>query len=205
MVDAWRGAYLFDNNERGDGEEIDIPRQADKEGRIEWSWAPDDAVSFSLYKPGYAHGAVTVTADGSEQTRVINSLLRISGSIVDAKTGRPIDNFDVVPVEYWAGTEIPNIWRQDVQHAAAGRFDIEFERPDTDHCVQIEARGYKTFRDMRRYRIGDPNPELAVRLEPGPRFRGRAAGLGRAARFGSPDPAPELVRGGLCGRPPLDG
>ena len=140
---------------------------------------------------------MTVTADGSEQTRTINSLLRISGSIVDAKTGRPIDNFDVVPVEYWAGTEIPNIWRQDVQHAAAGRFDIEFERPDTEHCVQIEARGYKTFRDTRRYQIGDPNPELTVRLEPGPRFRGRILDSGGQPVSGAPDPAPELVRGGL--------
>lgn len=178
-VDAWRGAYLVDNNDRGvGGEETGIPLQTDEAGRIEWSWAPDDAVKFNLNKEGYAQGEVTVTADGSEQTRTINPLFHIKGSVVDAQTGRPIDKFDVVPVEYWAGTEIPNIWRRLVRQATAGRFDIEFERHDTEHCVQIEARGYKTFRHARRYRIDDPNPELTVRLEPGPRFRGRVLDSG---------------------------
>jgi thiol-disulfide isomerase/thioredoxin/uncharacterized GH25 family protein len=175
-VAAWRGAYLINNGPWWGSENIDIPSRTDKDGRLEWSWAPDDPISFSLYKQGYANGEVSVTADGSEQTRTINSLFHISGSVVDAKTGRPIDRFDVVPVEYWVGTEIPNIWRRDVQHAAAGQFDLEFDRHDTVHSVQIEARGYKTFSDPHRYRIGDSNPELVVRLEPGDRFHGRVLG-----------------------------
>jgi beta-lactamase regulating signal transducer with metallopeptidase domain/thiol-disulfide isomerase/thioredoxin/uncharacterized GH25 family protein len=176
-VAVWRGAYLINNWPNPGPDVVDIPSRTDKDGRLEWDGAPDDPVTFSLFKQGYANGEVTVTADGSEQTRAINPLLHISGSVVDAKTGRPIDHFEVVPVEYWAGNgEIPNIWRQDIQHAAAGQFDFEFNRADTEHCVQIEAPGYKTFRDPHRYKIGDPSPVLAVRLEPGDRFRGRVLG-----------------------------
>ena len=186
-IAAWRGAYLINNRPSYGPDAVDIPSRTDKDGRLEWDSAPDDPISFDLFKQGYANSEVTVTADGSEQTRAINSLLHISGSVVDAKTGRPIDHFDVVPVAYPVGTEIPNIWRQDVQHAAGGQFDLEFDRHDTEHSVQIEARGYKTFRDPHKYRIGDANPELAVRLEPCDRFLGRVVDSN-----GRPVPGPHI-------------
>jgi thiol-disulfide isomerase/thioredoxin len=184
-VETWRGAYLIDNRPSYGPDAVDIPSRTDKDGRLEWDSAPDDPVTFSLGKQGYANTEVTVTADGSEQTRAITPSLHISGSVVDAKTGRPIDHFQVIPIQY-PTPEIPTLLRGDgwgggtreVQFLGGGRFDTQCGRADVEHGVQIEARGYKTFRDPHRYRIGDPNPELAVRLEPSDRFRGRIVDSG---------------------------
>jgi beta-lactamase regulating signal transducer with metallopeptidase domain/thiol-disulfide isomerase/thioredoxin/uncharacterized GH25 family protein len=179
-VDVWRGAYLINNRPNYVGDDVDIPCRTDKNGRLEWNWAPDDPVGFNLAKSGYAASEVTVTADGREQTRTINPLLHIAGTVLDAKTGRPIDKFDVIPIDYF-NRDLLSVLRGDgwadgtgaVQHFAGGRFDAECSRGDVEHCVQIEAPGYKTFRDPHRYRIGDANPELTVRLEPCDRYRGR--------------------------------
>ena len=38
--------------------------------------------------------------------------------------------------------------------------------------MQIEAPGYVTFRTDRRYKVGEPNPALEVRLKPSERYLG---------------------------------
>ena len=145
-VETWRGAYLIDNRPSYGPDAVDIPSRTDKDGRLEWDSAPDDPVTFSLGKQGYANTEVTVTADGSEQTRAITPSLHISGSVVDAKTGRPIDHFQVIPIQY-PTPEIPTLLRGDgwggareVQFLGGGRFDTQCGRPDVEHGVQIEAR-----------------------------------------------------------------
>ena len=54
----------------------------------------------------------------------------------------------------------------------AGRFALEFDRTDIEHGVQIEAPGYRTYRTAKRFRSGDGDVALDIRLEPAPRFVG---------------------------------
>ena len=55
---------------------------------------------------------------------------------------------------------------------SSGLFSLEFDRTDCEHGVQIEAPGYKTFRTSHRWRSGDANAVLEIRLEPSPRYVG---------------------------------
>ena len=52
-IENWRGGKGLYNNRHSNVIDTGIPYQADEEGVYTWTWAPDDAVSFSFSKDGY--------------------------------------------------------------------------------------------------------------------------------------------------------
>jgi beta-lactamase regulating signal transducer with metallopeptidase domain/thiol-disulfide isomerase/thioredoxin/uncharacterized GH25 family protein len=163
--------------------QLEIPERANKEGVFEWDWAPGDAVKYNFSKNGYAQiRGATVTADDREHAQVLNSILEISGSVRDAVNGRPIDGFLAVPVIHFR-PDFAALERNQARHEKAGRFSLAFDRTDVEHGVQIEAPGYRTFRTSHRWRSGDADAVLDVRLERSPRYIGSVVdGEGRAVK-----------------------
>ena len=148
------------------------PREANKDGVFEWDWAPGDPVKYNFSKPGYAGiREAAVTADGRERVQVLNSILEISGTVRDAVDGRTIDSFLAVPVIHFRAG-FAALERSQARQAKAGRFSLQFDRTDVEHGVQIEAPGYRTFRTPRRWRSGDADAVLDIRLERSPRYVG---------------------------------
>lgn len=174
MIAAWRGSFMLYNGRHWDKDDVlHIPRQTDKNGIFEWTWAPDDTVTCELYHPEFAHQEMSLTADDREHTQTLNRFLHLKGSVVDASTGKPIDDFVAVPILYFNGSEFPSLERERARKCTAGRFDVQCIRADVEHGMQIEASGYQTYRTEHRYRIGDANPDLPVRLQPTDRYVGQ--------------------------------
>ncbi len=155
---------------------IPVPTRANSEGVYEWDGAPSDAVKLNISSKGYAYiRAASFTADGKEHSQVLDPILQISGTVRDAGTGKLLEKFSAVPVIHFS----PNfavLGRGDTRAGHAGVFELEFNRTDCEHGVQIEAAGYRTFRTPKRWRSGEADANLDVRLEPSPRYLGSVVG-----------------------------
>src|SRR5262249_10810204 len=110
-------------------------------------------------------------ADDSEHVVTLHRPLRLSGTVVDADSGKPIEEFDVVPMIHFR-PDFPSVQHDQVTQQADGAFEVELDRVDVEHGLQIEAAGYATLR-VGPYRIGDEPAPLALRMKPASRFVGR--------------------------------
>ena len=84
MIDKWRGGESLYNHKHPNVLDTGIPRYADNNGLYHWTWAPDDAVTYTFFKEGYARHQAALTASASEQTVTLPKILRISGKVTDA-------------------------------------------------------------------------------------------------------------------------
>jgi beta-lactamase regulating signal transducer with metallopeptidase domain/uncharacterized GH25 family protein/thiol-disulfide isomerase/thioredoxin len=151
---------------------VPIPSKSNREGVYEWDWAPDDMVKLNISKQGFAWMRETpFTADGREHSQVMSSILQISGTVREAASGKPIDNFLAIPIIHFR-PEFSALERRQARQEHAGRFALEFDRTDVEHGVQIEAPAYRAFRTSKRWKAGDNDAQLDIRLEPAPRFAG---------------------------------
>jgi beta-lactamase regulating signal transducer with metallopeptidase domain/thiol-disulfide isomerase/thioredoxin len=171
-IQRWRGAESLYNEKHPNVVDVKIPRSANSDGVFEWSWAPDDAVTYRFGKAGFAETRTSITASENEYVQTMNPLLRVTGSVQDAVTGKPIDKFTAVPIIYFR-PDFPFLDRQHAVRKKGSQLSIDFDRTDIEHGVQVEAPGYVTFRTPDQYRIGDVVSDLAIRLEPIARYTGR--------------------------------
>lgn len=167
----WRGAESLYNVVHSNVVSTRIPRMTDGRGIFEWTWAPEDEVTYRFGKEGYAELEVPFTADGSQQTLVLHKPLRFAGSVVDANSGLPIKEFAAVPMIHFRA-DFPSLERQEVESCVDGRFDVQRNRGDVEHSLQVEAPGYQTVL-VGPYKMGQVVPELRLSMKPAERFVGR--------------------------------
>ncbi|MBI2826246.1 MAG: carboxypeptidase regulatory-like domain-containing protein [Planctomycetia bacterium] len=170
-IASWRGAESLHNMKASQVLDTNIPRRANDKGVYEWTWAPDDAVQFRFGKEGYANVETSITADDSEHVVTMNPPLRFVGSVVDAQSGGPVKQFAAVPMIFFR-PDFPSVDHHDAKDFTDGEFEMEFDRGDVEHGLQIEAAGYVTQR-VGPYPIGAEPPEFALKLQPTERFVGR--------------------------------
>jgi hypothetical protein len=103
-------------------------------GRIVWSSAPLEPVTFSVLKEGYFSSRQdSLTADGQEHTITLRPQLTVSGRVTDSKTKQPIATFKAVPD--------PN--RDETAYGTNGHFQLTFTEFSQPLVVRIEAEGYQ--------------------------------------------------------------
>jgi thiol-disulfide isomerase/thioredoxin len=173
MITKWRGNEALYNHRHPNVLDTQIPIQAGDAGVYEWTWAPDDAVSYQIEKDGYVTRDATLVADGKEQTITLQAILRITGKVTDAATGRPIEKLTAIPVaERMNG--FPFVERQNKKDFSGGVYTIEGDQHQADigYRVRIEAEGYRSAMSDAVH-AGAARPNLDFRLEPAPAVRGR--------------------------------
>lgn len=170
-ISKWKGAESLYNTEHPNVLATQIPRMSDESGIYEWQWAPDSPVEFDFNREGFAEGKASITADDSEHVITMHRPLRFVGSVVDAETGRAIEQFSAVPIIHFRD-DFPSVEHQLAVQCKGGRFLMEFDRADVEHSLQFEAPGYATVRTQ-RYPIGASLPPLTIRMAPAKRFVGR--------------------------------
>jgi thiol-disulfide isomerase/thioredoxin/uncharacterized GH25 family protein len=171
-IDRWHGSQALYNDQHPNVLDTKVPLHADANGLYEWTWAPDDAVTYSVSQEGFARNEVDLTATGAEQAVTLNALRRISGTVTDAATGRPVGGLTVLPVvELGPGFMV--VERQDEQEFPGPRYTLEGERTDVlSYRVRVEALGYRTAMSP-AVRRGEPDPTFDFRLERAAPVRGR--------------------------------
>jgi beta-lactamase regulating signal transducer with metallopeptidase domain/thiol-disulfide isomerase/thioredoxin/protocatechuate 3,4-dioxygenase beta subunit len=170
-IDKWRGGEALYNHRHPNVLNTQIPNQADKDGLYHWTWAPGDAVTYRFWKEGYADHEVALTADGREQTVTLPQILRISGKVSDAATGRPVEGVTAIPVLEFSPGRL-HVERQAKKTFPGGSYTIEGDRTDVAYRVRIEAEGYRSATSD-AVRAGAPEPTFDFRLKPAPPVRGR--------------------------------
>ncbi len=106
---------------------------------------PDDAVDFSLFKQGYMSSRNNKLAASEEpHTIVLQWPLVVSGKVVDAETGLPLEKYAVVPGIDWGNANQQVHWeRYNSKQGAGGKYQMDFTEPRAGHFVRIEAAGYR--------------------------------------------------------------
>lgn len=174
---GWRGTTAIYNDKHSNVPDSGIPRRADEDGVFTWEWAPSDGVKYDIYKSGYDSKSVTLIAKAEAHRVVLTSPLTISGSIIDAKSGKPIPHFKVMPVKAFR----PDFYSTDFQESRVatgenGEYQIQInsQGQSTDrYRVRVEADGYRTSLGTKSLAAGDPPLVEDFRLEPVAPLAGR--------------------------------
>ncbi len=137
MLEQWRQAQTLP-------QEI-YQGHTDAEGVWESNSLPAEALRFSVYKQGYMQAENTnFSPDGEQHTVVLPWPLAVSGNVVDAESGLPLEKFDIVQGIDWGNVHQQTHWeRHNVQQGTNGKYHTEFTYPRAGHLVRIEAEGYK--------------------------------------------------------------
>ena len=81
---------------------LDWKGKTDAEGRFTWDSAPPEPVRLTLTRPGYVMlGQREFQAGKGETSVTMYPPLRVRGTVVDAKTGKPVPRFTVVHGSYY--------------------------------------------------------------------------------------------------------
>ncbi len=132
VTEGWRGART-----------VSARLNTDDEGRFTWKDAPVDPVNFDLLIPGYAdQRGVSLVAGDQEHVITMHRPLIVSGTVVDAETGKPVESFKMIGGIVF--DERPPHWERDERFkpSSGGTFQYELSFPYPGYALRIEAPGY---------------------------------------------------------------
>lgn len=134
-ADSWRGHRSL----------ADLRGNAtDANGDWVWEDAPDDAVAYDILgaKAMFVRNKEFVPKDEVQVVKLYPTLA-VTGLVADAKTGKPIKSFKVIPGIYWEGDERILWEHRRARVGAGGKYRYEFHEPRDAHLLKFEAIGYK--------------------------------------------------------------
>jgi Carboxypeptidase regulatory-like domain/Sigma-70, region 4 len=123
---------------------LDWNAETGSDGRFRWENAPREEVWLNAFGNGFI-GVQNhvVPATGAETVIKLARTLRVTGTVVDYRTRKPIESFMLTP-----GTESEDgsqtYWdKSGSKRQEAGRYEFRFKQPaESGHLVRIEAEGY---------------------------------------------------------------
>ncbi|HSZ56625.1 MAG TPA: carboxypeptidase regulatory-like domain-containing protein [Tepidisphaeraceae bacterium] len=146
----------------------------DADGQFVWNGAPDTPVTASLYKQGYMRlGNQTWTAGTDVKIAMAESasgdpferpaVLTARGTVVDARTGRPVEKFLALVSVHKA--ERPTMTWTSHGEGNNGRYAVPVNEPGDGFVVRIDAEGYLPFESpsLTRTQV----EQYSVKLTPG--------------------------------------
>lgn len=172
-LDSWRGSEALYNIRHSNVLPTGVPDRANEDGVYVWDWAPDDEVKFSVNhivdREVVASKTLELTATDEEQTLVLPLKFVLSGTVVDATSGEPINDYRITPITYWA--RLANA-RGISQSSWTKRFDSNsFRFPgdgfgdNVENAFRFEAAGYQVFTTP-RFDLESPPTSVEIRLVP---------------------------------------
>ncbi len=126
---------------------LDVSMKTDSTGRFTWKEAPQEEVKFDVWARGYMR-VTKFPATPSDKEYVITMYppLKISGTVVDAETGKPIKKFSLLPGISWNPDKEPltkTHWQyRNIRQFANGKYTTSFNHPYPGHLLRIESPGY---------------------------------------------------------------
>ena len=146
---------------------LGVNLKTDAEGRFRWEDAPADPVQITAGREGYDGVYRRAFAAGDGEIRLtFRRTLEVSGKLLDAETGGPVNQAEVeVEVPNPADHDQGVSWRrQDGVNAWTGSFRAVLDaeaRPE--YRLRIKATGYEPF-ETRKFRSDEKQVEYDVKL-----------------------------------------
>ncbi len=136
-ADTWRNSRsLMSMADRG---------STDAEGTWIWESAPADEVQVDMFCRGYMSVRGQKFSPREEPYEItMPKALKVTGKVVDAESGKPLEKFSVIQGIKWDSNNQPVYWeRHTIKPEQNGAFTTEFDEPREGHLVRIEAEGYR--------------------------------------------------------------
>jgi len=151
--------------------------QTDKNGSFTWSDAPRKGGTFGVSKQGYMQqDDLTLLPSDKEQLITLSDPLRITGRVLDAATGKPVNGARVIQGIDWGGGGRPYFDRQNLTPVKDGKYEVEITGSYPAFVLRAEADGYTPA-------VSESIPRdagrrtLDFRLEKGKPIAGKVLGL----------------------------
>jgi beta-lactamase regulating signal transducer with metallopeptidase domain/uncharacterized GH25 family protein len=143
----------------------------DADGRFVWTEAPADEVLTAVLKQGFMDlRDYPLKAGDKELTITLRKPLRVTGTVVDAETNKPIEEFALFEGIDWAnGSRQPIYWDKRNGHRGAhpsGTFEHMITFPRPGHAIRIEADGYLPS-DSRVFKDDEGSVSLQFKMKKG--------------------------------------
>ena len=152
-----KGASISARSGGGGSNRLRLEAKSGTDGSFTIADAPGDEVRFYFRKDGYMMvDNFPMSSSGESYSVTMKAPLRIVGSVVDAKTGIPLEKYSLIEgVGYddgrapeWEGASAKTIFN--------GRYEITIAQEGFSRLVRVEAEGYMPA-ESRVFRPYDPD------------------------------------------------
>ncbi|TWT32495.1 Regulatory protein BlaR1 [Posidoniimonas corsicana] len=174
-IGEWRGTEAIYNEKHPNVPLSGVPRHADENGVYAWDWAPKDAVGYRISAKGHAGQELTLIAKSEPHVVTLAPRRVVVGEVTDAETGKPIENFQAMPVIVFR-PDFYHTRSEDAKLGRDGRYELPLTGsadPNDDYRVRFEAPGYRSLISEESFGPRDGRATLDVRLTPAPAREGR--------------------------------
>lgn len=139
VPDTWRGhRSLMGLYEKS------LPHRTNKDGLFIWKHAPDDEIEFDVLHRDYmSERDNAVKPRDKEWVITMVDPLRVSGTVVDAKTKKPLPRFTIVEGYRFAGRSSIYWSRYDTTDGRDGKYKLVADTSRPEMFFRAEAKGYK--------------------------------------------------------------
>lgn len=156
-TDTWRGHRA-----------LTVRFDTDAKGHFEWKEAPADEVLTDFLKQGFMdHRQTPIKPSDDEIVITLSAPIHVTGTVVDADTGKPINDFKVIQGIAWPNQ--PEVtwqrWQPEV-HPNEGKFAFDVTSPYPGYAVRIESPDYEPA-DSRVFKLTESSVSLEFKLKRG--------------------------------------
>ena len=127
-----------------------IPHQADKDGLYEWNDAPKGELDYRIWvaDSNYQQLRMSISVQSGVQTIVLKEIPIVTGTVIDAVTGKPIEKFTALRVSERSASHVQvdrfsSRKGEIINYLGNGKFTVKLDRADEDNSILIEAPGYR--------------------------------------------------------------
>ena len=143
---------------------LDWKAETGADGRFLWEDAPREDIWINVYGNGFITVQNRVVPASEAETVIkLARTLRVTGTVVNVRTRKPIESFTLTPgIESQGGFHTD--WdRSRSRRQHGGRYDVRFPQLAAEgHVVRIEAEGYALGISRR---IADTEGEARINFE----------------------------------------
>ena len=163
--DPLPGAYIWLDTWRGYRSLGDKTLRADRNGEFKWTEAPADTVYADVEAPGFMRRTQVPLTAGAPNEVTVQPPLRVTGTVTDATTAKPIPSFRLIHGINWGDGRPTYFEQRDVKTMHDGSFDYTESWPRPAYAVRVEADGYLPA-ESRVFKADELNVSLQLKLQP---------------------------------------
>lgn len=165
----------------GQNNRLDLKTETNSDGAFHLSDVPTDRVEYRIGKEGYLWvESFAMPPSSDEYSITLKSPLRVSGAIVDAETGKPLEKASLIRGTSYDDGRAPAWMRYDAKITTNGRYETAFVQKTFSWMLRVEADGYAPG-ISRVFRIDNPDTgkvKFDFKLKKAEPIQGAIIGLG---------------------------
>ena len=155
-ADTWRGHRC-----------LSMRKKTNNLGLVEWLHAPHDEVLYDLFARGrMSVRKQAIPADGQQHTITMLPVAKLTGTVVDAQTGKPISKFRVMRGLRFKNNPRTHWQQHESGEFTGGEFALQYNEPYDGAQLRVEAAGYR-LTDSKVFDLRSGDRQFEFKLEKG--------------------------------------